>query len=263
MGNQVDELQRSPADQFDNEAASNTFNQMFELFFGPEIERRKQAGALPNDFFLYMAQVLFPTEGVSTIHLNDEVKGVGSMRANRPVQAGDPISVEDLGRIEKFDLPDDLLDSGHFTIIRSSDRWLMFFNFLSGRKKARDRLRLASEFVDAARESARKGHAGPSIDTLFSAAELAAKAELILHRSEASKAKTHGPVASAINKWSQLGNIDRAFVELFNRLAEQRPNARYADSGHRPPLPTQDEFELINAVIEKILRRAGRTTEDP
>src|SRR5882724_7070139 len=110
----------------DDEANTRTFNHIYELFFGPEIERRRQSGTLPSDFFLYMGQVLFPVEGSPSVHLNNEVTGVGAMRANRTIQAGDPVMMEDLGRLERFDLPDELLDSGHFTIIRSGDRWLMF-----------------------------------------------------------------------------------------------------------------------------------------
>lgn len=251
----------SPSDREDErptteEASARTFNHMYELFFGPEIERRRTAGRLPEPFHLVIAQALFPPVGSPIIHLNDEVKGVGAMRANRTVTAGEPVTMEDLSRLEKFDLPDELLDNGHFTIIRAPDSWLMFFNFLSGRKKARDRLKLAAEFLEAARECARKGHAGPSIDNLFSAAELTAKAELMLHRSEAAESKRHAPVASAINKWSHLGNIDRAFVDLFNRLGRERPNARYADSDHRPLAPSDDEFELVSAVIEKLSERA-------
>jgi len=257
MSDEPNKEEELPAPVSDEERNNRTFTQMFEAYFGPEIERRQRKGILSGDFALYMGQVLFPIEGKAIVHLNEEAKGVALMRANRPVQAGDKVTTEDLGRIERFDLPDDLLDNGHFTIIRTADRWHMFFNFLSGRRKAQDRLRLALEFLEAARDATLKGHAGPSIDNLFSAAELTAKAELMLHRSEASRAKSHKPIASAINMWSKLGNIERPFVELFNRLAEQRPNARYADSAHRPQGPTSDELELVGAVIERLMRRAA------
>ena len=248
--------------EHDQDASARTFNQMYEMFFGPEIERRKQNGTLPQDFGLYMAQVLFPPEGKNVVFLNDEVKGVGLMRANRPIVAGEPVTVGDLGYIEKFDLPDELLDNGHFTIVLSSDAWRVFFNFRSGRRKAKDMLENAMQFLQAARDNATKGLAGPSVVSLFNAAELTSKAELILIRNKAAKAKTHGSVASAINQWARLGNIESAFVDLFNQLSEQRINAQYGDAEHRPPPPDQDSFEIVQAVIERSLRRVAKATDD-
>ncbi len=242
------------------EGWERTFAQMFGIYFGPEIERRRVAGTLPGDFFLYFAQVLFPLDGKNRVLLNDEVKGEGVMRANRDVAKGEGIYITDLEFLERFELPDDLLDCGHFTIVRSGDGWRMFFNFLSGRAKAADMLELASQFLDAAVASAAKGHAGPSVDNLFSAAELVSKSELILHRSNAVTSKKHGAIASAINAWAKLGNIEAAFVDLFNRLGRQRPSARYGDAEHRPPIPDEDSFELVRTVINRGRERVARAT---
>lgn len=125
------------------------------------------------------------------------------------------------------------------------------FNFLSGRAKARDMLELADQYLAASIESGHKGHAGPAVDNLFSASELVSKAELILYRSKAAKARIHGPIASEINAWARLGNIDQAFVALFNKLGQQRPNARYCDRDHRPPSPDADSYELVRAMIAR------------
>lgn len=217
------------------EGWARTFNQMYEGWFLPEIERRAAIGTLPDPFALYAAQALFPPEGSTRILLNDEVRGAGLMRAQRPIAKGEPVLHSDLEGLEAYELPDELLDNGHFTIIRVGERWGMFFNFLSGRAKARDMLELAAEYLLASEGSAAKGHDGPAVDTLFSAAELVSKAELILLRSPAAKGKTHRTVASGINAWAKLGNIDVAFVALFNRLAHERPSARYGDKKHRPP----------------------------
>ncbi|WP_395774603.1 hypothetical protein [Agrobacterium pusense] len=223
-----------------------TFNQMWELHFGPELERRKADGRIvETDFSVYMAQVLFPVEGPIQVRINDEVKGEALVRATRDVQRDDPVYVDDMRSIEIYELPDELLDSGHFTIFWTGDSWKMIFNFMSGRAKARDMLQLANEFLEASRHSRESGHAGPAVENLFTSAELISKAELILHRSPAASAETHGTVASAINIWSKLGNIDATFVALFNKLAHLRPNARYGDANSRPPMPAFEDYEII------------------
>lgn len=241
---------------------ARTFKQMYDGWFAPEIERRRSAGSLAEPFYLYIAQALFPPDGPSRVLLNEEVSGNALMRANRPVEKGDQVLTSDLESIEKYELPDELLDNGHFTIIRSGEQWGMFFNFLSGRAKARDMLQLAAEFLDTSIASAAKGHDGPAVDNLYSASELASKAELILHRSQAASARNHKAVASSINAWAKLGNIDAAFVALFNKLGQQRPNARYSDRKRRPPAPAQDDFDLVRAVIDRGIQRVGKAIED-
>lgn len=241
-----------------------TFNHMWELYFGPEIERRMSSGRIHDpDFAVYMAQVLFPVEGPIQVLLNDEVKGEARARIGRDIERDDAVYVEDLRSIEVYELPDELLDCGHFTIFRAGEGWRMIFNFLSGRAKARDMLGLARQFLEASEFSGANGHSGPAIENLFTSAELISKAELILHRSPAVTAKTHGSVASAINNWSRLGNIDAAFVELFNRLTRQRPNARYGDAKSRPALPTQDDFVIVRTMIEKCFEKTAKATDRP
>jgi len=243
------------------EGPQRTFSQMWEMYFEPEIKRRQVAGVLPEAFQVWMGQILFPPQGEYRVLFNDEVKGVGLMRANRAVTKGEPLTLADLSQVEKFDLPNDLLDHGHFTIINRGETWGMYFNFLTGRAKAKDRLVNASHFLAAARESIAKEHPGPAVENLFAAAELASKAMLILNRDPAGDARTHGRVSSAINLYSRTGNIDRAFVELFNKLSQQRPNARYGDAESRPLPPSNEDLELVSAVIEHGMVRTAKATD--
>ena len=41
------------------------------------------------------------------------------------------------------------------------------------------------------------------------------------------EAESHKAVAAAINRERKLGNVDPTFVEIFNRLANARSDARY------------------------------------
>lgn len=254
------EEKESPAPSIAADDANRMLTQSWKLWFGPEIERRQTAGSLLPGFMLYTAQALFTPDAKVRVLLNDEIQGEGLLRVPRSVQKGEPLYSNDLQYTERFDLPDELLDNGHFTIVRAGDGWLVFFNFLSGRAKARDMLERARQFLEAALSAKERGHAGPAIDNLFSACELTSKAELILHRNPAATSKSHGPVASEINRWARLGNIDSAFVNLFNSLGQQRPNARYGDREHSPPIPEQDSFDVVRTIIERGLRRVGKAT---
>ena len=243
------------------EGWNRTFAHMWEITFAPELERRRAAGLIGDDFHLYLAQLLQPPGENNKVLFNEEVRGTALMRAPRDVAQGEPVLMTDLAHVVQYELPDELLDCGHFTIIRAGDGWHMIFNFLSGRAKARDMLELADQYLQASIASAKLGHAGPAVDNLFSSSELVSKAELILHQSKAAKSKTHAAIASGINLWAKLGNIDQAFVDLFNKLSQQRPNARYSDREHRPPTPDADSYELVRAMIDCGLERVARSTD--
>lgn len=226
--------------------------QAFELWFNPELERRAAAGLLADDFALYAAQVLFPPEGENRIRLNDEMTGVMLVVAQRAVEKGEQVMLSDLAEAKRYELDDADLDCGHLTIIRRGEGWMIDFNFQSGRAKAADMLRLADQYHSAAIACVQRELEGPAVDNLFSACELAAKAELILHRSSAVKAKTHDPLKSAINAWGKLGNIDPAFVAVFNLLGQQRADARYKGAvAAKGLMPSTDDLDIVKAVIER------------
>jgi hypothetical protein len=70
------------------------------------------------------------------------------------------------------------------------------------------------------------------IDNLFSAAELIAKANLLLLFEFRMREKSsHKGVAERLNYQFHLGNIERDRRDAFNRLAALRYKARYLDAG--------------------------------
>lgn len=245
------------------EGWERTVGQMMHVYVEPAIRQRQAQGLIPTPLVLYAAQVLMPEEGEIQILLNDEIKGEGLLRAPRDIEKGEAVLASDFEHLARYELPDELLNSGHFTIFQTGENWRVFFNFLSGRAKARDMLELAAQFLDASREAANKGHNGPAVENMFSACELASKAELILRRSPAAKARKHGAIQSEINLWARSGNIDAAFVAHFNAISRQRPLARYGDAEHRPPAPDPDAYELVQSVIEQNLARVGKATDNP
>lgn len=233
---------------------SRTLLHMFQISFAPEIRSRIEAGAIDDDFFLVAAQMIQPPEGRQRVRLNEEVCGKATIRLEREIQQDSPVHGADFRNIEKFELLDDEIDSGHFTIIWTGNSFTAIFDFQSGKGKAIALLNLAKQFHWAAVASFEQGHTGPSTDSLFSACELVSKARLMLHRNPATSKKKHGAVHSAINQWHKLGNIDEQFIRLFNKLSSARPSARYDPEGTTFS-PSTDDFGLVEAEIEALLSR--------
>ena len=101
-----------------------TMLHIFQIAFAPEIRRRLSKKEPHDSFFLTAAQLIQPEEGGTVIRLNDEVRGLLLVRANRSVNTGDSVLVSDLNGFESFDLADDELDAAHFTMFWDGDRWI-------------------------------------------------------------------------------------------------------------------------------------------
>lgn len=238
-----------------------TLLHMFQIFFAPEIRRRLSAKKLDDNFFLTAAQMLQPEEGERIIRLNEEVCGTALVRTNRSVQKGEPVFASDLQNFVAFDLEEEELNAGHCTMLWTGETWILTFDFRAGRAKCADMLAAARQFLEVAQFSAESGHARPSIDNLFSACELVSKAHLILHHNSASKAKTHGPVHTAINAWGRLGNVNDDFVRLFNQISNFRNPARY-DAGAKVEIPSSSDFQLVEREIEFLSEHVARRTSN-
>ena len=91
------------------------------------------------------------------------------IRTSGPVQKGAPVFMSDIREFVGFDLEENELDAGHFTILWRKGGWFISFDFRVGRAKSDGMLAAASEFLEASRLSADSGLARPSVDNLFSA----------------------------------------------------------------------------------------------
>lgn len=241
-----------------------TLAQMHQICFGPEIRRRRDAGTLPDEFVLWGAQLLQPHEGERLIRINEEVRGVPYLRTGRAVQKDEEVLLSDLTGLEYFDLDDDELDCGHFTIFWTGSGWVGAFDFRAGRAKCLSLIEKSLTFVAAARLSVKEGLAEPAIDTLHTACELLAKTRLILTHIPAHKWRSHGSISSAINREGKLGNIDPAFLAVFNRLSDIRGHAKYA-TGYSADLPAWDEVDLVESMalgLQQTVRQKRPDTGD-
>lgn len=229
---------------------------MFQISFAPEIWRRHLDGSIGEDFFLNAAQLIQPEEGPSFVRLNDEVLGLAYLKMDRAVQKGDSVTFGDLRQLESFDVIEEELNCGHFTIFWHGDGWIGTFDFRSSRDRAIQTLSRAKEFLLSAQFGAENGFAGSSIDNLFSACELIAKAHLMLHRDRSVKSKKHAAISSAINNWGRLGNIGSDFLDVLNRASNQRSTARYEPSKILK-VPESDDFTVAQKELDNLIRRVA------
>ena len=236
-----------------------TIIHMFQIAFAPEIRQRLSDGMLDETFFLTAAQMIQPEAGDRVIRLNEEVRGIAHVRATRPVQKGEQVLVSDMRNFVGFDLVEEELDAGHFTLFWTGNGWIATFDLRAGRAKSAAMLKAAGEFLEVARLASTYGHTRPSVDNLFSACELVSKAHLILHHNSASRAKSHGPVQSAINAWRRLGNVNDAFVHLFNCVSNTRSPARY-DAKAEVSMPAQSDFKVVEDEIQQLMKLVSPRT---
>lgn len=233
------------------EGWDRTLIHMHQITFAPEIRRRRDAGILPADFSLWAGQLIQPHEGGRIVRLNNEVRGVPYIRAGRPFEKGDPVLFSDLEGLESFDLHDDELDCGHFTIFWTGSSWFMSFDFRAGRAKCLALVEKAQAFISASRMAVEKGLAEPAIDTMHTACELLAKARLILSHYPAHEWRSHSSISSHINREGRMGNVDAAFLALFNRLSAMRNPAKYA-TGYEAELLKAEDIELAETVAASL-----------
>jgi hypothetical protein len=238
-----------------------TLQQMFELYIHPEVARRQAAGTAPTPMPLVSAQVLFKGNAVE-VRLNSEVKGAMKIRlpGGKPMVPGEPVYLHEIEAIERYELLAEDRDHGHFTAILRGQEWFLLFDFRRNQGTASQLVSKAKEYVAAARLAQRAELWGPFCDNLFSASELLAKAQLIVHVLD-SDTKSHGQIHAKLNNWGRLGNARRDFVALFNRLAGDRGEARYkATTMGRP----NDDEQMVRVVEEEStrLQQAFSTIEE-
>lgn len=217
----------------DETARKRTFDHAMELWFAPEIQRRKEAGKLPDSFSLKAAQVLIhPDARPSEIRLNEEVEAIGQVKFKDGIikNEGDPVYASDLDGSLTISLPDTTdRNCGHFTLICIADKWYASFDFRYNKHHAKELLNAAEEFLETGSSALSTGRLRPAIDNLFSAIELAAKAHVITTptSNDPIDIKSHNQIHQQFNFLAHRGEIDSRYRKTFNALSNSRANARY------------------------------------
>jgi len=202
----------------------NAFRQIRDLWIIPELKRRQEAGELSQGFELHAAQVLFfPDERKTEVRINNEVQA--------DMEASDP-------------------DCGHITVTRLDDVWKLEWDFRYNKALATKHIEMATQFYQLANLARQRGWFRPFVDTLFSAAELAAKARLLSVYPDFRRKASHKGIKIKYNLWGKLQNVPPEHTTTLNRLTTFRTEARYFEGDLS--ISDDDAQELVDYVADMI-----------
>jgi hypothetical protein len=212
----------------DEQLNEAVIKQAMDFWINPEIERRRAAGTLPEDFTLSAAQVIFGDTEMPEVRVNEEVKAAILVEANHDVTAGEEISAEDIAAYRDIILTEDDPNAGHITIVPHQGGWGLSFDFRRNAAHIGQHIERARQFLDTAAWARKEVKTGPFVDNLFSATELMAKGLLIWMPDEKLlRGKSHGRLHERFNYERKMDNVDGRFAKLLNDLAGLRRPARY------------------------------------
>jgi len=212
----------------DEQIKEAVIQQAMDFWINPEIERRREAGTLPEDFVLSAAQVILGDAEMPEVRLNEEVKAAILVEANRDVTVGEEITADDIAAYKDIILTEDDPNAGHITIVPRQGHWGLAFDFRRNAAHIGQHIERARQFLDTAAWARQEAKVSPFVDNLFSATELMAKGLLIWMPDEKLlKGKSHGRLHERFNYERKMDNVDARFAKLLNDLADLRRPARY------------------------------------
>lgn len=232
------------------EFKDNLYDQIFKVWANPEIERRKLAGVLPEDFIPWAVQVIIDPDGIEQVRFNEEVQGIFRIRPNPNKPKAGLVSIAEFQSIvediEEFELTDqDPPNAAHITLIRYFSGFFIAFDFHYNAARILDHILAAREYLDIARIAFDKEMFRPFIANLHIAVELSAKALLLMHPDKALlHSKKHNYTQSKYNLYAKLGDTEQKFAQLLNKLAELRNPARYPNESFE--VDVEEARELLS-----------------
>lgn len=225
MGDKLD------VDGSNPEIASRLFHQTLELYINPELEKRKEAGRLPQNFELQIAQVIMNVDRPIEVRLNDEVKAVLQIKARNAIQKGAPVFTSDIEEITGAKLTDHDPNAAHLTIISHEGKWYITFDFQYNAERIHHHLEAAAEFLETAKDALKERRHRAFLENLFATTELLAKAWLLKMPLEPLvKTSRHTYIKTQLNSHSKLGNFQSRYAQLYNYLCATRDKARYVNA---------------------------------
>ena len=238
------------------------FAQLMELWVKPEILRRQEGGAAPRPMTVNAAQVIFfPDEQAPLVRLNREIR----LEAKAAVESATDFEIGQIAELKEFALTTTRLpeseyaDCGHITAVRTGGEWLVAFDGRYNRGLASQHIERAAEFSACAVGALQSELVAAAIDNLHSAAELAARATLLLLPDQRFREKaTHRAIHSRFNRWAKLGNVDGKYRDALNRLVELRPQARYLKGALAVSI---EDVHLLSDVVAEMITDAQKQVD--
>jgi len=217
----------------DQEFADNVFKSFNDLFFDPEIQKRKLQNQIEEPFYLIAAQaVLFSNGKQPIIRINSEVKA--KVKIKKGIDITDKDYWASRNEVEEIIFDDsENLDAGHVTMIHFKDGYQLKFDFIYNKYSCNKYLSTAEEFLKSAQFAFENNLLSAFVDNSFSSMELLAKAKMLLETNEQMKGKTnHKAILSEFNKRykNDLNKLEVDYKVALNKLSKLRSYARYLEN---------------------------------
>lgn len=238
----------------DNEIAKRVFNQVMDIWINPEIEKRKQKGWLKDNFELKRAQVIFNPKKHPRIRFNENIEITAKAKLNRSVIKGEDIKYSDLKTIEKF-IVNYPSNSGHITLFRFLDRWIIIFDARYNKMKIQDFIIASKEFYESAKDDLEKNRLRPFFENCWASAELSSACHSLSLGEEYPK---HGDNLEKFKNWSELKNVDKKHSDALIRLNDLRQSARYM---HSKEFENETPGYFLD-IIRKMIEEAEKLTKN-
>lgn len=250
------ETRAIPADDSGPSLGNDLFRQVVEMYVRPELAKRNETG-----LEVRAAQVVMAVGQAVKVRLNEEVRAV----VRRSIRKREEVGSNDIGDLESIELMSHDPNSAHITVLLLETGWSIAFDFRYNRAEVARHLAVAAEFLEGAAAACERAHLHAFTDSLFSAAELTAKAELLMLPDPQLLGDTnHRFVASQFNRrWRGQETVQEQ-VRLLNQLGASRYPARYlrrkftltSEEGRRR-LAVAREFHARVSAQEPSIRNAS------
>ena len=125
------------------EATQRLLEQVFSIWITPEIERRRAAGLIGDDWPFIAAQIVFNVGGQNEVRLNDQVKAVLQLKPTRPIAKGELIRSSDFSEIAGVKLTSLDSNAGHVSIFLHQEKFYVFCDFRYNGQRVRETLAAA------------------------------------------------------------------------------------------------------------------------
>lgn len=242
-----------PSTGADDEFATNVLQSMQDIFWQPEIDRR---GGLEVTGTITKALAILAPGSATEVKFNKEFELAVQARVNRPIEAGEDVTIGDVDDVEWLEPVGIDPDAGWAAFVVLPDgRAFVSFDFRRNLNRGRRLLALAREYFDTSAHALEMGHAGPCLDACHTAIELAVTA--MMYTSDdtplAGGRDRHGRRLHWLNSFTKLGNAPRNYHEALVELSRLRSAARYGD----PELSvSRERIEELHATAARVIEHA-------
>jgi pterin-4a-carbinolamine dehydratase len=228
------------------------YNHVLGLWVNPEIERRKTAGQIDEDFQMNLVQILFVSGHHPIIRFNQEIRGkiIAKFGGQSLEFKGDQIN-SDIQSIEKVSLDENEANCGYLVMIKNGDKCSIKFDGRINKKIAITKYNIGLEFLEASNLCKQNEFYYPAIDNLFSALELFVTSHLmVVSNHKYSVKQTHQWTQSKYFQFLSWGNHKPEFKRLYTDMYNLRDKTRYKNKDIDES--TKKEFEKCMEIVKEI-----------